>query len=489
MELRGRSLRSYLIVQVGLPVILILGIVVALGLSVVSFYTEERLQRNLRILAQAISLPVSEALEQNNTQQIEASLASVFDISEVYSAYLFNQDGDRIASFGNVRPSQSQSDEALRQTEDGEFAQYESIDGRSVYSYFLPLFQSSGQPNGLLQITRRRSDIEQELNQLRIWSWAGFGLVSLLVLSTIGLAHQRSIGRPIKRLLGSMERVERGDREHRAATEGPDEIKRLAVGLNDILDAIDLAERKVNHQREEREIMAERLRQTETLAALGQLSAGVAHELGAPLSVVNGRAQRLERRASDDEEKRELSAIRDQAQRMTAIVEQLLSFGRRSQAEHQRLDLGQWMADVLTRFRDEFPEADVYLTTGPAATIQGDALSLEQAVINLLRNAAQSSRGSRIDLGWYSQEGSMANGLVLFVRDRGPGIPEAIETELFKPFFSTKQPGEGSGLGLAIVKRVMREHLGEVRVRNMKPGVRFELYFPASVISGGNTYE
>ncbi len=472
------SLRVVLILQVALPVLLLLAIILAAALSVITHFTEERLQRNLQILAQAISLPVSDALEREDLVQLENSLASVFEISEVYGAYLFDSEGRQLVSLGTVNPSRSQADEALRQTEGGEFSQYESIDGRNVYSYFLPLFRASGQPNGLLQVTRRRSDIENELHQLRVWSWTGFGLLSLLILGTIALAHQRSIGQPLWRLLGSMQEVESGDRAHRAEIRGPKEVRKLAAGLNGMLNAIERAEARVSRQREEREQMAERLRQTETLAALGQLSAGVAHELGAPLSVVDGRATRLQRRLDNEQDREELSHIREQAARMTAIIEQLLSYGRRSRAEQRILDVNDLVHRAYGLMEDEDSGQHIQLEPGPdELKLKGDSLSVEQALVNLMRNAQQAIPGGTIRVGWYVH--TDRHQVVIYVEDNGPGIDQALRQQLFEPFFTTKAPGEGSGLGLAIVKRIMREHHGEVQLTDSEwGGARFELSFP-----------
>lgn len=471
------SLRNVLMLQVALPVLLLLAVILAVALGVIAHFTEERLQRNLQILAQAVSLPVSEALEREDLEQLESSLASVFDITEVYGAYLFDGEGRQLVSLGTVNPSRSQADEALRQTEDGEFAQYESIDGRNVYSYFLPLFQASGQPNGLLQVTRRRSDIENELSQLRLWSWIGFGMLSILVLGTITLAHQRSIGQPLWRLLGSMQRVEAGERAHRADIMGPKEVKQLAQGLNGMLNAIERAESRVARQRSEREAMAEKLRQAETLAALGQLSAGVAHELGAPLSVVDGRAHRLLRRLDNPDDRQELEEIRHQSGRMTSIVQQLLSYGRRSHSEQRPINIPELVKRASAQIEDEYADSQLITRPGPDAVIQGDALSLEQALVNLIRNAIQASPEGQTQIGWMLSDDESS--VTLFVEDDGPGIPESQHPKLFEPFYTTKAPGEGSGLGLAIVKRVMREHHGQITLGTSSlGGARFELQFP-----------
>jgi signal transduction histidine kinase len=466
------NLRLVLIMQVALPVLLVLAFILAIGLSMVGQFIEERMQRDLQQVARTIHLPVSQALERQDLDQLQNSMASVFGITEVYGAYLFDANGKRLSSFGVVNPTQEQATDALEQIMQGEFAQYERIRGRDVYSFFMPLFDATGQPNGLLQVTRRRSDIDRELTELKYWAWGGFGLVSLIILGVISYSHQRAIEAPLQRLVESMRRVSHGDRQHRAAEQGPIEISQLAKGLNGMLDAIEQVENSEAQQRTAREQMAERLRQTETMAALGQLSAGVAHELGAPLTVVDGRANRLLRRMDNEKDIVELNEIRQQAARMTSIIQQLLSFGRSSRAQMRDLDLTSLVERSESLLANQGYQ--ITLIKGPQAKINGDSLSLEQALINLLRNACQACPDGPVELSWQVDEQ-----LHIHIDDAGPGITADQQNQVFEPFVTTKAPGEGSGLGLAIVQRIMREHQGEV-VLSESPlgGARFTLFLP-----------
>lgn len=477
------SLRLVLILQAAVPVLVILGVILAIGLSLVGSFIEDRLQRDLQLVAKTIHLPVSQALEREDLSQLQNSMASVFGITEVYGAYLFDENGRRLSSFGVVNPTREQASDALEQVVKGEFSQYERIRGRDVYSFFMPIFDATGQPNGLLQVTRRRSDIEQELTQLRYAAWGGFALVSILILGTLTLAHQRAIGGPLGRLLGSIRQVGTGDRQHRASLQGPTEVRQLASGLNGMLDAIEEAEQRESQQRQAREKMAARLRQTETLAALGQLSAGVAHELGAPLSVVDGRASRLLRRASDERDIKELNDIRHQSTRMTSIVEQLLCFGRSSRAQMRPLDVDALVKRAIALLDDK--ASRITIQRGDAVAISGDSLSLEQALLNLLRNACQACEDGLIQIGWRQ---SGRHFVQLWVEDAGEGIPAERRKDIFEPFVTTKAPGKGSGLGLAIVQRVMREHQGDIRlVEGELGGARFEMTLPLADNDGEQT--
>jgi len=298
-------------------------------------------------------------------------------------------------------------------------------------------------------------------------------LVSLLVLGTLVMTHQRAVGTPLSRLIESMKQVSEGDKTHRALAQGPRELKQLAIGLNGMLDAIDAAEDSEKAQRRAREKMAKRLRHSETMAALGQLSAGVAHELGAPLTVVDGRANRLLRRTDDTEQSRELNTIRQQVQRMTAIVEQLLSFGRSARHHRQRIDVRNLTQRARKQLDDEGRR--ITLVPGPEVSLYGDPLSLEQALVNLMRNACQAHTDGNVQLSWHIS----GEDLFIQVDDDGPGIADHLRDSVFDPFVTTKQPGEGSGLGLAIVRRIVRDHDGDIMLDDSPlGGARFQLRIP-----------
>lgn len=478
------GLHRTLMLQVVLPVLLLLALLLALALNVLADVREDRLQRDLRQVARAVQLPVARALESGDDNLLFSNLESVFELSEVYGAYVFDADGRRQASFGTVRPSASQSLQAvnLGMVEEQEFDQYEQISGRDVYSFFLPLFDTVGQPNGLLQVTRRRSDIEQELAQLHAWSWgSSAAFLSVLTLLLYG-AHRRAIGKPLDRLLASMQRIRNGDLQHRATPVGPAEFRGLAHGLNSMLDAIAEARQKTHEERVARVAIADRLRQSETLALLGQIAGGVAHELGAPLSVVDGRAQRILRSCEDPSMRGELESIRQQAHRMQALLEQLLSLGRNSREPLSPVD----PAVLIRAAMVQVPEGTerVQIIPGPAVRPRLRVQALEQAIANLVRNALQSAPDSRVEAGWDIRRTSAGAEFCLYVQDTGPGIAAEVRDSMFEPFISSKRPGEGSGMGLAIVRRIVEEHDGSIEVDSSPGGSRFVVCLPLANASG-----
>lgn len=466
------NLRAVLMLQVALPLLVVLGVMIYGGLRTLETTSEHRLQQDIKLIARVIGAPVNDALNRGDTQQAEAYVQTVSRIGRVYGAYLFDAKGHMLTSEGKVKPDLQQTHRVTRIVSEGERqGGYEQIRGRHVYSYFLPLFNPAGTPNGLLQITRRRSDFAQQFSKLRHRAWALFGVISLLMLGGISITHRRAIGRHVSGLLGSMERVERGDFHHRSTGRGPKELKDLAGGLNRMLDAMHAARLRSVQQRRDRLRMAKRLREAERMAALGELSAGVAHELGAPLSVVDGRALRIARRSNDSLVADELDTIRAQVRRMSDIVSQLLAFGRSGTGQLTRMRVRTLIEDTVAEDASGSP----LIGNIDDCELYGDAFRLRQALGNLMRNAWQSRQGARVEVNAWHDDAEVC----IAIDDDGPGVPWEMRENIMAPFFTTKPAGAGSGLGLAIVSSVAREQDGRVEVgESPGGGARFILRLP-----------
>ncbi len=219
------------------------------------------------------------------------------------------------------------------------------------------------------------------------------------------------------------------------------------------------------------------------LASIGQLAAGVAHEIGNPVTGIACLTQNL-REEHDPELLREsLDEILEQTARITAIVQTLLSYshgGRPQERRHTRFSLRQCVADAqrlvqLSRGGKQL----VYANDCPESlTLEADRQRLLQVFVNLLSNAADASEpGDRV---WVSAtvEDSV---VVIRVDDQGTGIPEELRERIFEPFFTTKEPGQGTGLGLPLVYNIIRDHGGAVSIdANPGGGARFTVRLPAS---------
>lgn len=473
------GLRTLFALTVLGPVALVGLGVLWVGGRVVEGAVQERLEEDVQLVARAIQVPLSRALAAGEAEQLYQSLESAFQIRRLYGAAVYDADGNLVAQVGAPGPG---SQEVATFPEDvgrvgearGRVGEYGRVGERRVYSYFVPLTSPGGRIEGLLQVTRRRSDIEEAVREVRVQVALVFGAVWILMAVLVLVTYHRGVGRHFRRLSEAMAGVERGARDARVEEEGPAEVAEIAAAFNRMVVGVERAEAKVARQRRREAALEARLRRNAKLAAIGRLAGGVAHELGTPLAVVNGMAQRLERRGEGSEE---AGAIRQAVDRMGGIVRQLLAFGARESGEREPVAARSLLIGALGALREEARARDVTLELdeGPAGlTIPADRLRLEAALSHLVRNAVQAAgAGGMVRV---SAEAERGGGVRLVVDDSGAGVPAELRDRLFEPFFTTKAVGEGSGLGLAVVHSVAEEHGGTVEVgESPLGGARFSL--------------
>ncbi len=249
----------------------------------------------------------------------------------------------------------------------------------------------------------------------------------------------------------------------------------------------------VLHDVTESRRLQEQLLQSEKLAALGELTSGVAHELNNPLATVVGYAELLGMDKTIPEGvKRKVATIHSEATRASNIVSNLLSYARRSSPEKQFVVVNEVVEAALEMRRYQLQTDDVQLVTDLAddlPPIWGDALQLQQVVLNIINNAAQAIlgwRGSgeiRISTRATTMSGHSAARIV--VEDNGPGIAPEHLRRVFDPFFTTKPTGEGTGLGMSISLRIISNHEGLLWAESrLGHGARFLIELPGSAGDG-----
>jgi len=441
---------------------------------------EKRLQEDIHLISRAIQGSLEYALEHAQEDNVDKILASVFRFGRVYGAYIYDEGGREITTSGPQKPELEQQTLANMAELGGRKGEYQKEGGQEVYSYFVPLSDSLDQNLGLLQITRNRADFDQYLNRLR---WQGLGV--LVVLATLLLlvlvnGHYWVVGRHLSLLSLGMARIESGESDHRVFPSGAKELRQLAYSINTMLDSLASSEREVEDKRQQQIQLERELQQSQKMAAIGQLAAGVAHELGTPLSVVSGKAQRMLRKKDDlpHPVSQAFQEIRIAVQRMEHIVHQLLDFGRSNPLRRRHLNLAELAKCSLAHITEEAEQNGIRIKqASPSIPIYYafDLVRMEQALVNLLRNALQAVEpGGLIELGWFHTETTVG----FYVADDGEGIEESLYPRLFEPFYTTKAVGDGTGLGLSVVQAAVRDHGGQLNVgRSVYGGALFTLSF------------
>ena len=235
------------------------------------------------------------------------------------------------------------------------------------------------------------------------------------------------------------------------------------------------------------------LLQAEKLSAIGQLVAGVAHELNNPLTSVIGYAQLLEDELAAPGEMRpmadlaqDLRRIAQESERAARIVRNLLAFARRQTAERTPQDVADLFSRVIALRSYELRLNGVELVTDfqpGLPSVVADGSQLQQALLNLVLNAEQAMRGravKRLQVGARYDEAGAA--VELCIRDTGHGIETATLSRIFDPFFTTRDVGEGTGLGLSICYGIVRDHGGQIAVEStVDVGTVFSLLLPARI--------
>ena len=224
-------------------------------------------------------------------------------------------------------------------------------------------------------------------------------------------------------------------------------------------------------------------RRSERLAALGQLSAGLAHEIRNPLAVIKGSAETLTRTlGTSNALAGELAGyISSEVNKLNALVSRFLDFARPLDLDLRPEELPALIDEALKSVRDRFPEARVevereYAADLPQAPV--DAAFCEQVFTNLAQNAYEAMTGDgKLRIKVAAANASGRRGVEIDFEDTGPGITEGLGEQIFNPFFTTKK--DGVGLGLSIVSKIVDEHRGSIRVSSEPgKGACFRVFLP-----------
>ncbi len=272
---------------------------------------------------------------------------------------------------------------------------------------------------------------------------------ALFLALGVALWMSRAISLPVGRLRAAAHALPDAPPDTRVPEDGPAEVAALGATLNGMLSALE-AQRRARAE-------------AETLAALGRVAAGIAHEINNPLGVILGHARLIERaggEATDD-----AAAIAREARLCQSIVRDLLDYARPGTVHPEAADLADVARAAVERAGGGHVEA-----AAACPEIQGDARRLEQLVYNLVSNGLAFGTKVAVDVRPADE------GVRLTVRDDGPGVPEADLERIFEPFHSTR-PG-GTGLGLAIARSIATAHGGTLRACAGGAGGHFELWLP-----------
>lgn len=359
-------------------------------------------------------------------------------------------------------------------------------------SGYLPLADAGGRRVGMLYV----GFLERPFVAVKYAVLAGIGVVFFAVMLLAAWWSLRAAGRifrPLEQMTETMRRVESGDATARVGpVTPPDEIGRLATTLDHLLDTVDDKTRalqrwgdeldhKVAERTAELEAAQQQLVRSEKLAAIGQLTASIAHEINNPIAVIQGNLDLMRMTLGEHAApvKDEIRLIDAQVERMRLIVTQLLQYARPNEYAGyvERLDAAEAVHDSLVLVRHLLERERVRLgnrcVPGSAPRVAINRQELQQVLINLMVNAMQAMAGGagmsdRERVLTLSMREAVDGAVCIDVADTGPGLDEATRAALFQPFFTTKR--DGNGLGLWISRGLLERYGGALRAANRPIG-------------------
>ena len=313
----------------------------------------------------------------------------------------------------------------------------------------------------------------------------GVGLLLLLIIGS-ALYLSRLLTIPLKELTESAHKIGEGHLDTPVPRLTRDEIGQLAQAFDEmrlrLKDSYEHLEERVQQRTEELRKAQFQIMHQEKMASLGLLAAGIAHEIGNPLTSISSLIQLLKRRAQDEKTREYLNTVLEHINRISSIVRELVDFSRPRSEEEQPTDINQVIQSAvgIVRFdkRAKKIHLDVHLDPNlPTLTLVPD--QLQQVVLNILMNAldAMEQKGDRLRVHSYSRNQQV----FIEIEDTGVGIPEEQVSRIFEPFFTTKPVGKGTGLGLTVSYGIIQKFGGDILVESREgQGTRFTIVLPVN---------
>ena len=344
-------------------------------------------------------------------------------------------------------------------------------DGRMFFYKSISPFQNRN-TKWLLVIEASSEKVFESVNNMRRSIWLLLGSLVLVSLLLAVWASGR-LTQPVHRLAEIIHKFADGERGVRYRGPVNDEVGLAGKAFNYLTTTLEKTER-------EKEKAVRSACQSERLAALGQMAAGIGHEINNPLMNIMSLATLIEESLGEDHDdtKNDLLLLRKEGQRCARIIQGILNFARENEPRYVAFNLSELIEETLELLHHRIDSSDIDLITNieKDLVMEGDAGMLQQVLVNVLLNAIQaSSENAEILINAKRQNKK----LVIEIIDQGTGIKGNDFSKIFDPFFTTKSEGEGTGLGLSVSYGIIKHHGGSISIENMnEAGVKVNITLP-----------
>ena len=454
------------------------------------------MRQQTRVYAQAVDIALEYALRDLDQARVRAFIDRLSANPRVFGVLLYGPDGSLRYASDSLSGAASAPDSVISEVLKGrdEIVFERTLGNRKVYAVLRSIREppsDSARPGipagqegavlGALEIAQPFELLQGEQQRVR----AEVVLVTLALMAALSLmlvfVTHRMVERPLQRLAAAARDLGEGNVEAHVLTSlGAAELNALAREFNEMVERLATARRALLQESEMRVRLERRLSEAEKLAAVGMVAAGLAHEIGAPLNVISGRAEMLlQQHAGDARISRHLESIIAQIGRITRTVRSLLDYARRPERRDEPVQISTVLDGTIDLLEAEFVKGHVTVLREESANpwVQGDADQLQQVMVNLILNALQAMDGQTeprvisISVSTSEIDPTLDTADALIeMGDSGPGLADEISGRLFTPFSTTKPTG--TGLGLVVARSMVQDHGGTLTGTNRKQGKR-----------------
>jgi len=517
-----RSIYAKIIFFVYLPLIFVLGLSSYLLYSYQRHHLIENIMANTEKINKTIRSSLIHEMIKKDRDDISVVLKNLVENKQVLDAFILNPDGE--VSFSAKQEVKARMDRrkdpgckichrtGLRPKKKAII--YKMSDGRSIFRTTIPIYnerrchgkschEPSKKINGMLITDFPLTEMEKFLSVNRNIMLISFFVIFIILLGIMRFSLNHTILSPLSLLLKGIKEIGSGNLDFKIQVKSADEIREVADSFNEM--ALNLKksrqeieewnrtlEQRVEEKTRELKEAHDQLLQAGRMAAIGELAAGVAHELNNPLTGILGYAQyTLEKmqKASDLNHKdvskfcQYLSYIEKEAQRCKSIVQGLLRFSRAPKVTLEPLDVNFLLEETLILCGHQLEKRGVKVMKEfepSLPRVMGNANQLQQVFTNIILNAYDAMpKGGSLTITTKIEDRATSRRIRVEFIDTGCGIPSENMRRIFDPFFTTKEVGQGTGLGLAISYGIIKEHHGDITVKSeVGKGSSFTVYLP-----------
>ncbi|WP_298440142.1 ATP-binding protein [Geobacter sp.] len=481
-------------------VIVLLVTLLSLGIGTFAYLnlTREKSQliktarENTQLLLSTVERSIYKSMSMGDTQDVQTTLEMVgHGHSRLIGARIFHPQGLILKS--------SNPFEVGTPAPDGDYSLfinnrtsgiYDSPEYGEVFGMIKPIYNS--EPCHICHGTKRRiigilnvnyslAETNRRIIELtRLFAVSTAAIIAFIALA-ISIVMVRFVRRPLNCLIENMARVEQGDLSVRMTPRGRDEIGRLISSFDSMVGKLDTAKRELEQYH------FQQMERADRLASVGEMAAGIAHEIKNPLAGIAAAMSIIRQDFTDEDPRKEIiGEVIEQVNRLDKTVNDLLFFGKPAPPEPACVEINdilrRTLVFALQHRGGKNIERKLELADG-LPPVYVDPKQVQQVFLNLILNAIQAMQeGGVLTVGSSLAESGGDRFVRITIADTGPGIPTQIIGKIFTPFFTTK--AQGTGLGLAICQKLITQHGGRISVTSEDGGgTVFIVDLPVAVVS------